>query len=659
MGALHADTSSSPDAAQGEKSLSGIAVRSALSVVDLDAPITSDVVLEVRSGKLKPLEGLKILSGIDKGLCTGPVPVASLGIVGDEHDYVFHGGVDKAIHGYCATHYDAWKREFPAAADRFRPGGFGENLVFARFNERNLCIGDTFVVGADADADGDHGLLLEISLPRQPCFKLNHRFGLKDFAPVTHQTSRTGWYYRVLRPGSVQAGDTVRLVRRPHPDWPLSRVQEYLHRRKEDMARVAELAAIEQFGDECKKAFRTRLEKYATRVRKAERAAAASAAAAAASTASAAIATNDRPWWRSFRVVSKRNETPRITAFVLEAVEPTPADDLEPLGHVRLRLPVDGRSGRDEEAVGDHPPLVRAYSVVGGDRNRFEIGVSYDADTDTNAASPTVPRGGARYLHEAVAVGSVVQAGRFAPGIPFDIGGASHHAYVAGGVGITACLAQVEVLHTIHYSCVLHYAVRSAAEVAFAARLQPLRNDGTVVVYDASKGERLDLDAVVRSLPWNARLSVCGPPRMMDAARRAVRAAAAAAAENKNNNSSSSSSNLTEADVHFEAFSGDITDGGDPFTVVVANRSSDDTPSEPVQLAVGADETLLEVLQRQFGVAAVPSSCEAGNCATCKVTVRSGRIVHRGAALTAAEQAAGDAMLACVSRGQGRIVIEV
>lgn len=65
-------------------------------------------------------------------------------------------------------------------------------------NERNVCIGDIISVGAD------DGVLLQVSLPRQPCFKLNHRFQLKNFAPNTYKLSRTGWYYRVLREGSVQ-----------------------------------------------------------------------------------------------------------------------------------------------------------------------------------------------------------------------------------------------------------------------------------------------------------------------------------------------------------------------------------------------------------------------------------------------------------------------
>lgn len=67
--------------------------------VDLYAPFTSDTILQVRTGKLKPMRGLVVQTAIDKGLCDGPVQVTELGFKDDEHDLTFHGGVDKAIHG--------------------------------------------------------------------------------------------------------------------------------------------------------------------------------------------------------------------------------------------------------------------------------------------------------------------------------------------------------------------------------------------------------------------------------------------------------------------------------------------------------------------------------------------------------------------------------
>lgn len=67
--------------------------------VDLWAPFIRDTILEVRSGKMKKMKGLNVESGIDKSLHVEPVYIGKLGIIGDEHDYTFHGGPDKAVHG--------------------------------------------------------------------------------------------------------------------------------------------------------------------------------------------------------------------------------------------------------------------------------------------------------------------------------------------------------------------------------------------------------------------------------------------------------------------------------------------------------------------------------------------------------------------------------
>jgi hypothetical protein len=67
--------------------------------IDLDAPFEEDVILEVRSSKMKTMPGLTIQSGIDKTIRDGQVPVGTMGLDGDEHDPTFHGGVDKAVHG--------------------------------------------------------------------------------------------------------------------------------------------------------------------------------------------------------------------------------------------------------------------------------------------------------------------------------------------------------------------------------------------------------------------------------------------------------------------------------------------------------------------------------------------------------------------------------
>lgn len=557
--------------------------------IDLWAPFTNDTILEVRSGRLKKYKGLNIESGIDKTILDGPVHIGMLGIDGDEHDLTFHGGPDKAVHGYCSTHYPDWASEFPSAAPRFVPGGFGENLVTARMNERNVCIGDIMVIGDPAT-----GPLLQVSLPRQPCFKLNHRFELKNFAPNTWKFSRTGWYYRVLREGTIRAGDKITLVERKHPKWTIERIQEYLHRNTGDLAVNEELASIPEFGKESHDAFANRVakQKKAEARRKGE------------------VEEEDDPaQWREFRVVDKKRQTARITSFVLEALEKVKEADLDEGAHAKIAIPVPGLSEK---------PLVRAYSIVSGDRNRLEFGIALDENS----------RGGSRYLHETTDVGDILKVGRLTS-MPL-LTSASSHVFVAGGVGITAFLQLIETLHHYNFDARLHYAVRSTEDIPFRERIDKLGKE-VVAIYSKADGKRLSIPHILKTMPWNSRLYFCGSPRMMEEALRETKA-----------------HGIAPEECHFEAFTADV--GGDPFEVVVANRN-DGT------IKVGEGETLLEALQKKFGTDEIPSSCEVGNCGTCKVKVRSGRVEHRGTALLDEDKAGS--MLSCVSRGIGRITIEI
>ena len=111
-------------------------------------------------------------------------------------------------------------KKLPAQGALFCAGAFGENLVSLGINETNICIGDIFEIGS---------AVLQVTQPRQPCFKLNHRFGLPSMARRVQETGRTGWYYRVLSPGPIAAGDVIKLASRPHSDWTLRRVQHVLY----------------------------------------------------------------------------------------------------------------------------------------------------------------------------------------------------------------------------------------------------------------------------------------------------------------------------------------------------------------------------------------------------------------------------------------------
>ena len=383
---------------------------------------------------------------------------------------------------------------------------------------------------------------------------------------------------------TIQAGDVIRLVARPHPAWPLSRLQEYLHRNTGNEAINAELAGIEEMGLECRGAFRGRVARAEAKARR------------------EAV---EKQGWKVFRVAERRKETGRVVSFLLEAVGGEEGREkeevLRPGAHARVKL---GNG------------LVRTYSVVEGGRDRFWLGVALDEKS----------RGGSRYMHEEVRVGDTLEVGAMTAAVPM-VGAASNHVFVAGGVGITAFLAMIESLQSINYGVTLHYAVRSADDVPFRERLAKLGS--AVIIYDKAAGQRLDIARIIDDMPWNSQLYFCGPKRLMDEAARETRARG-----------------IPDKEAHFEAFSADVS--GDPFEVVVANKGGK-------TIKVGEDETLLERLQEEFGD--VDSSCHVGNCGTCRISLKQGMVDHRGTALADDDKATS--MLACVSRGIGRITIEI
>lgn len=154
-------------------------------------------------GVLKP-EGQR--TGIFKRRLSGPARVEILGIVGDEHgDTRVHGGPEKAVHHYAAENYQHLALAFAHCAHELMPGSLGENISARGLSERNVHIGDVFQVGS---------AVLQVSQPRSPCWKINHRFDAERMSMHVAKERITGWYYRVIQPGFIEAGDRIELLER-------------------------------------------------------------------------------------------------------------------------------------------------------------------------------------------------------------------------------------------------------------------------------------------------------------------------------------------------------------------------------------------------------------------------------------------------------------
>ncbi len=193
--------------------------------------------LSIQTGRIAPLGPEHVPSAIVKTARQGPIAVGLLGLDGDEHaDLAVHGGAEKAVYGYAASHFPGWAAQFPAL--NFTGGAMGENLTVSGMTEEDICVGDVHAIGT---------ALLQVCQPRQPCFKFSLRHDNNRLPKAMVKSGWSGWYYRVLQTGALSPGDAVTLHQRPNPDFPFTRLVEIVYHGKatrEEIARLADMSGV-------------------------------------------------------------------------------------------------------------------------------------------------------------------------------------------------------------------------------------------------------------------------------------------------------------------------------------------------------------------------------------------------------------------------------
>lgn len=158
-------------------------------------------------------------TGIFKHPVRGPIRLQPHNLDGDgQADLVHHGGLDKAVCVYPSEHWFHWGSILPQ--QQLIGGEFGENFTLEGLTEADVCIGDIFSVGS---------AVVQLSQPRQPCWKLARRWQIKDLAVQVEQTGFTGWYFRVLQEGLVESTIPLRLIDRPYPEWTVTTANRIMH----------------------------------------------------------------------------------------------------------------------------------------------------------------------------------------------------------------------------------------------------------------------------------------------------------------------------------------------------------------------------------------------------------------------------------------------
>lgn len=149
------------------------------------------------------INGRPVLTGIYKLPVPGRVWLGKLSLAGDgQADLNVHGGEHQAVYGYPVEHYPHWQnvlgRELPH-------GTFGENFTVSGLLESEVNVGDVLRIG---------GAVVQVTLPRLPCFKFGHKVGRPQILKEFLESGYSGFYLRVITEGEVGAGDEIEILQR-------------------------------------------------------------------------------------------------------------------------------------------------------------------------------------------------------------------------------------------------------------------------------------------------------------------------------------------------------------------------------------------------------------------------------------------------------------
>ena len=160
-------------------------------------------------------EGRLVTTAIWKQPVPGRSVVRGVNVAGDEQgDRTVHGGVDKAVYAYSSEDYEWWRHEL---GRELTPGAFGENVTTVGIDISNAVVGQRWTLP---------DLVLEVSQPRLPCFKLGMRMGDAGFPEVFKNAARFGTYLRIIREGTIGSGDPIEVGSRPSHGLTVSKIGE-------------------------------------------------------------------------------------------------------------------------------------------------------------------------------------------------------------------------------------------------------------------------------------------------------------------------------------------------------------------------------------------------------------------------------------------------
>ncbi len=237
-------------------------------------------------------------------------------------------------------------------------------------------------------------------------------------------------------------------------------------------------------------------------------------------------------------------------------------------------------------------------------------------------------RGGSHFMHDKLQVGSRLEIAH-----PVNLFGlakmARKHVLMAGGIGITPFLAQLEDLHEGPVPYELHYSVRSPEHAAFLSRLREREGDRLRIYYD-SEDQSIAFEALLSDQPLGTHVYVCGPAGLINRVITTARTCG-----------------WPDSHIHWEQFSAPPV--GEAFDAFLARAK--------LSVHVPPDQSLLESIEAA-GIE-VPYLCRGGVCGFCQTRVLDvdGELVHNDHFLSDADKAKGTSIMPCVSRARCKSLV--
>jgi ferredoxin-NADP reductase/MOSC domain-containing protein YiiM len=553
--------------------------------------------------------GQTVTSAIFKKPASDRRWVDPLNIDGDDQaDKMGHGGEHRAVFVYQSDSYQYWENELSRVLTG--PGLFGENFTVEGLSDEEVAIGDRFAIGS---------AVFEVTQPRVTCYKVGIRLEEPKMAALLTGHGRPGFYFRVIEPGEVGAGDEITYVSGVEDRLSVRAVSDLLYRSHNDetLRRALKLAALP---DGWRSSFQALLDQSEKGL-----------------TGNAGLAgPTRRPAWagfREFRIANVVEESPTIRSFVLIPSDGAMLEPHLPGQFINIRLPE--QNGKQ---------LVRSYSLSAmGDTRSLRISVRRDGAVSSQ-------------LHDAIKPDDHVEVGAPRGDFILDVDQDGPPVVLfSAGIGVTPLLAMLAGLarHRSSRRIIWIQVCRNAEDHPFRdesqALLAQLRHKQAHLFYTQAGPElgrgviagRTDRSALANlDLPSDAHIYLCGPDGFMTASADAL-----------------NDLGFDDQHLHSERFGAPAPNGKPP-------HAPENPPTEGtlVTFARSGIEVLFDArwlnLLEVAEACDVPASwsCRAGVCHRCENALVSGDLMYDPKPLD--PPAPGNALLCC-SRPTSAVTLDL